>query len=77
LHHAIVRAAASPRIEAPHAALAGKLRLFLARLRPVYDGPALEAEHAALLHDLEHGIGPVALRSHIETSTRKLLTAMT
>jgi DNA-binding GntR family transcriptional regulator len=76
LHHAIVRAAASPRIEAAHAALAGELRLFLARLRPVYDGPALAAEHAALLDDLEHGTGPEALRAHIETSTRTLLAAM-
>jgi DNA-binding GntR family transcriptional regulator len=76
LHHAIVRAADSPRIEAAHAALAGELRLFLTRLRPVYDGPALAAEHAALLEDLEHGIGPEALRPHIETSTRTLLAAM-
>jgi DNA-binding GntR family transcriptional regulator len=75
LHHAIVRAAESPRIEAAHAALAGELRLFLVRLRPVYDGPALAAEHAALLDDLEHGSGPQALRGHIETSTRTLLAA--
>ncbi|HET6869979.1 MAG TPA: GntR family transcriptional regulator [Solirubrobacteraceae bacterium] len=76
LHHAIVHAAASPRIEAAHAALAGELRLFLTRLRPAYDGATLAAEHAALLDDLEHGIGPEALRVHIETSTRALLSAM-
>jgi DNA-binding GntR family transcriptional regulator len=75
LHHEIVRAAGSPRIEAAHAALAGELRLFLVRLRPVYDGPALAAEHAALLDELEHGIGPEALRTHIEASTRTLLAA--
>jgi len=76
LHHAIVHAAASPRIEAAHAALAGELRLFLTRLRPVYNGATLAAEHAALLDDLEHGIGPEALRTHIETSTQTLLSAM-
>ncbi len=76
LHHAIVHAATSPRIEAAHAALAGELRLFLTRLRPAYDGPTLAAEHAALLDDLEHGAGPEALRGHIEASTRMLLAAM-
>jgi DNA-binding GntR family transcriptional regulator len=76
LHHAIVHAAASPRIEDAHAALAGELRLFLTRLRPAYDGPTLAAEHAALLEDLEHGIGPEALRTHIEASTRTLLAAI-
>jgi DNA-binding GntR family transcriptional regulator len=76
LHHAIVHAAASPRIEAAHAGLAGELRLFLTQLRPAYDGPRLAAEHAALLDDLEHGIGPEALRGHIEASTHTLLAAM-
>jgi DNA-binding GntR family transcriptional regulator len=76
LHHAIVQAAGSPRIEAAHAALAGELRLFLTRLRPSYDGPALAAEHAALLEDLERGTGPEALRVHIEASTRTLLAEL-
>lgn len=76
LHHAIVRAAHSPRIEVAHAALAGELRLFLTRLRPAYDRPALVAEHAALLDDVEHGTGPEALRGHIEASTHMLLAAM-
>jgi DNA-binding GntR family transcriptional regulator len=76
LHHAIVHAAASPRIETAHAALAGEMRLFLTQLRPAYDGATLTAEHAALLDDLEHGIGPEALRAHIEASTRALLSAM-
>jgi DNA-binding GntR family transcriptional regulator len=76
LHHAIVHAAASPRIEAAHAALAGELRLFLTRLRPAYDGPTLAAEHAALLDDLERGTGAEALRGHIEASTRVLLAAL-
>lgn len=76
LHHAIVQAAASPRIETAHAALAGELRLFLTRLRPAYDRAALAAEHAALLDSLEHGIGPEALRVHIEASTRALVSAI-
>lgn len=76
LHHAIVHAAANPRIEAAHAALADELRLFLTRLRPAYDGATLAADHAALLDDLEHGIGPEALRFHIEASTRALVSAM-
>jgi len=76
LHHAIVVAAASPRIEAAHRALGGELRLFLTQLRPVYDGPTLTAEHAALLDDLEHGAGPGALRPHIEASTAALLARL-
>jgi DNA-binding GntR family transcriptional regulator len=76
LHHAIVHAADSPRIEAAHAALAGELRLFLTQLRPAYDGPTLAAEHAALLAQIEHGTGPEALRTHIETSTHTLLAAI-
>lgn len=77
LHHAIVVAADSPRIEAAHRALGGELRLFLTQLRPVYDGPTLAAEHAALLDDLEHGAGPEALRPHIEASTAALLQRLT
>ena len=73
LHHAIVVAAASPRIEAAHRALGGELRLFLTQLRPVYDGPTLAAEHRALLDELEHGAGPEALRPHIQASTAALL----
>jgi hypothetical protein len=71
LHHAI-RATAGSRIEA---ALAGELRLSLARRPPVYDGPALVAEHAALLDNLEHGTGR---KSYARTSTldATLLTAM-
>ena len=76
LHHAIVHAAASPRIEAAHAALAGELRLFLTRLRPAYDGPTLAAEHAALLDDLENGTGPEAVQGRFEASTQMLLAAM-
>jgi DNA-binding GntR family transcriptional regulator len=73
LHHAIVAAGESSRIAAAHRALAGELRLFLTQLRPVYDGPGLAREHAALLDDLEHGAGPDALRPHIEASTVALL----
>ena len=46
------------------------------RLRPAYDGATLAAEHTALLDDLEHGVGPEALRAHIEASTQALLSAM-
>jgi DNA-binding GntR family transcriptional regulator len=76
LHHAIVAAAASPRIAVAHQALAGELRLFLTQLRPVYDGPTLTSEHAALLDDLEHGAGPDALRPHIAASTATLLARL-
>jgi DNA-binding GntR family transcriptional regulator len=76
LHHAIVAAGGSPRITAAHRALGGELRLFLTQLRPVYDGPTLAAEHAALLDDLEHGAGPDALRPHIAASTAALLARL-
>jgi DNA-binding GntR family transcriptional regulator len=76
LHHAIVAAAESPRIEAAHRALGGELRLFVTQLRPVYNGPRLAAEHADLLQELEAGAGPQALRPHIAASTAALLARL-
>jgi DNA-binding GntR family transcriptional regulator len=73
LHHALVRAAGSPRIEAAHAALGGELRLFLAQLQPVYDRDRLAAEHRELIAAIEGPAGPDALRGHVEASTRALL----
>jgi DNA-binding GntR family transcriptional regulator len=72
LHHAIVEAAGSPRIEAAHRALGGELRLFLVQLRPAWDLAALAAEHAALLDGIERD-GPDVLRAHIEASTKALV----
>jgi DNA-binding GntR family transcriptional regulator len=72
LHHAIVEAAGSPRIEAAHRALGGELRLFLVQLRPAWDLAALAAEHQQLLDGIERD-GPGVLRAHIEASTEALV----
>ena len=76
LHHAIVAAAESPRLEEAHAALAGELRLFLVRLRPAWDLDRLADEHDALVAAIEGDAGPEALREHIAASTAALLASL-
>jgi DNA-binding GntR family transcriptional regulator len=76
LHHAIVAAADSPRLEEAHAALAGELRLFLVRLRPAWDLARLADEHDALVAAIEHQ-GPEAMRDHIAASTAALVAYLT
>jgi DNA-binding GntR family transcriptional regulator len=74
LHHAIVAAAESPRIEAAHAALSGELRLFLVQLEPLWSPERMAADHAALVAGLEHD-GPAALREHLREAAAALVAA--
>ncbi len=72
LHHAIVAAAQSPRIEAAHAALSGELRLFLNQLEPLWTRERLAADHAALVAGLECE-GPAVLREHLREAAAALI----
>jgi DNA-binding GntR family transcriptional regulator len=72
LHHAIVAAAGSPRIEAAHVALSGELRLFLNQLEPLWTRERMAAGHAALVAGLESD-GPDVLREHLRESAAALI----
>ena len=72
LHHEIVRAADSPRMEAVHRQTGAELRLFVLQLPPSWTFERLAADHLELVRRLEAD-GPEALRPHIEESTRALL----
>jgi DNA-binding GntR family transcriptional regulator len=72
LHHAIVAAAGSPRIEAAHGALSGELRLFLNQLEPLWTRERMAAGHAALVAGLESD-GPDVLREHLRESAAALI----
>jgi DNA-binding GntR family transcriptional regulator len=74
LHHAIVAAAASPRIEAAHRALSGELRLFLNQLEPLWTPERMASGHRALVAGLERE-GPAALREHLRESAAALVAA--
>jgi DNA-binding GntR family transcriptional regulator len=74
LHGAIVAAAASPRIEAAHAALNGELQLFLTQLEPLWSAERMATDHAALVRGLERD-GPAVLREHLSESAAALLAA--
>ena len=64
LHGAIVAAAASPRLEAAYATLAGELALFLVQLRPTWSLERMVEHHEQLITELER-TGPGALRAHL------------
>ena len=53
LHHALVRAARSPRLTLAHAALEGETRLFLLQVRPQYAPERLAREHLELVAGLD------------------------
>jgi DNA-binding GntR family transcriptional regulator len=72
LHHSIVRAAESPRMEAVHRQAGAELRLFVLQLPPSWTFERMASDHLELLRRLEAD-GPDALRPHIEESTRALL----
>jgi DNA-binding GntR family transcriptional regulator len=74
LHHAIVVAAQSPRIEASHRALSGELRLFLNQLEPLWTRERMAAGHTALVEGLERE-GPSVLREHLRESAAALVAA--
>jgi DNA-binding GntR family transcriptional regulator len=74
LHHAIVAAAESPRIEAAHVALSGELRLFLLQLEPLWSPARMAADHVALVEGLERD-GPAVLREHLREAAAALVAA--
>ena len=74
LHHAIVVAAESPRIEAAHLALSGELRLFMNQLEPLWTRERMASGHAALVAGLESE-GPAVLREHLRESAAALVAA--
>src|SRR5262249_30201685 len=72
LHHSIVVAADSPRIEAAHEALSGELRLFMNQLEPLWTRERMASGHAALVAGLESD-GPDVLREHLRESAAALI----
>lgn len=74
LHHALVRAARSPRLTLAHAALEGETRLFLLQVRPQYAPERLAREHLELVAGLERE-GPDVLRAHLRASAAALVDA--
>jgi DNA-binding GntR family transcriptional regulator len=74
LHHAIVAAGQSPRIEAAHVALDGELRLFMNQLEPLWSPERMASDHAALVAGLESS-GPGVLREHLRESATALVAA--
>jgi DNA-binding GntR family transcriptional regulator len=72
LHHAVVRAADSPRMEAVHRQAGAELRLFVLQLPPSWTFERIADDHLELVRRLEEK-GPDALRPHIAESTRALL----
>ena len=74
VHHAIVAAARSPRIERAHAALEAETRLFLLQIRPAWPLERLADDHLALIAGLETD-GPDVLRAHLRASAAELVDA--
>lgn len=72
LHHGIVVAAGSPRIEVAHAALSGELRLFMNQLEPLWSRERMASDHVALVKGLEDE-GPEVLREHLRESAAALI----
>lgn len=74
LHHSIVAAAESPRIEAAHMALSSELRLFMNQLEPLWTRERMASGHAALVAGLESE-GPAVLREHLREAAAALVAA--
>jgi DNA-binding GntR family transcriptional regulator len=64
VHHAIVAAAGSPRLQRAYESLAGEMRLFVTQLKPKWSLDRMAEHHERLLADLERE-GPEPLRAHI------------
>lgn len=71
-HHAIVRAAESPRLEAVHRQAGAELRLFVLQLPPAWTFERIASDHLELVRRLESE-GAEALRPHIAESTDALI----
>lgn len=72
LHHELVRAAESPRLEAVHGRAGAELRLFVLQLPPSWTLERIARDHVELVRRLESD-GADVLRPHIEESTVALL----
>lgn len=64
VHLALVAVAGSPRLTDAYAALGAEVALLLLHARHGYDVPALVAEHAAYVDDVQRR-GPAAVRAHL------------
>jgi DNA-binding GntR family transcriptional regulator len=73
LHHEIVVAAHSPRLEATHRQAGAELRLFVLQLPPSWTLERIARDHLELVQQLEED-GADVLRPHIAESTRALLS---
>ena len=72
LHHEIVRAAHSARLDEVHRQAGAELRLFVLQLPPSWTFERIADDHVELVRRLEKE-GADALRAHIEESTSALL----
>lgn len=72
LHHELVRAAESPRLEAVHGRAGAELRLFVLQLPASWTLERIARDHVELVRRLESE-GADVLRPHIEESTVALL----
>lgn len=75
VHTALVAAAASPRIAAAHAALAGESRLFIVQVKVSWTPERMAADHERLVVDLESR-GTDALREHLRESADAVLAQL-
>jgi len=75
-HHALARAAGSPRLERLYLSMSGEIRLCMAQLRPAWTSPAaMGAEHRELLDVIERGNVEAAearMTAHLERAVRDL-----
>jgi DNA-binding GntR family transcriptional regulator len=78
-HHALARAAGSPRLERLYMSMSGEIRLCIAQLRPAWAGPtAMADEHRELLDVIERGDVEAAtarMTAHLERAVRDLTRA--
>ncbi|WP_314140395.1 GntR family transcriptional regulator [uncultured Plantibacter sp.] len=73
LHHAIVAAARSTRLDEAHAGLLAELGLFMVQLRSVLPPEELIAQHDRLVDALSGDHGEEELRAHLAHSAEQLI----
>jgi DNA-binding FadR family transcriptional regulator len=75
-HHALARAAGSPRLVRLYESMSGEIRLCIAQLRPAWTSPAaMAAEHRELLDVVERGdvaATEARMTAHLERAVRDL-----
>lgn len=77
LHHAIVAAAASPRLLEAHAGLLAELGLFMVQLRSVLPAEEMIAQHERLVAALDGDDAESELREHLAHSAAQLIALRT